>query len=61
MCGWHAVAQNVPTAASRENFDYVIRGGTVYDGSGKAGRRTDIGLKGDRITAVRDLSAAKSA
>lgn len=61
MCGWHAVAQNVPSAASGEKFDYVIRGGTVYDGSGKAGRRTDIGLKGDRITAVRDLSAAKSA
>lgn len=55
------MAQNVPPAASGENFDCVIQGGTVYDGSGRAGRRTDIGVKGDRITAVRDLSAAKSA
>ena len=39
-------------------FDVVIRGGTVYDGSGTAGRRADVGIKGDRIAAVGDLSQA---
>jgi N-acyl-D-amino-acid deacylase len=39
-------------------FDVVIRGGTVYDGTGSAGRRVDVGIRGDRIAAVGDLSHA---
>jgi N-acyl-D-amino-acid deacylase len=41
-----------------ERFDVLIRGGTVYDGSGKAPRRADVGLRGDRIVAVGDLGTA---
>jgi N-acyl-D-amino-acid deacylase len=33
-------------------LDVIIRGGTVYDGTGGPGRRTDIGIRGDRIVAV---------
>jgi N-acyl-D-aspartate/D-glutamate deacylase len=39
-------------------FDVVIRGGTVYDGTGVAGRRADVGLRGDRIAAIADLTDA---
>jgi len=38
-------------------FDLVIRGGTLVDGSGAPGRAADVGVEGDRITAVGDLSA----
>lgn len=46
-------------AASRQPapFDIVIRGGTVYDGTGAPGLRADIGLRGDRIAAVGDLAS----
>lgn len=33
-------------------FDIVIRGGTVYDGSPSEPMIADVGIKGDRITAV---------
>ena len=41
-------------------FDVVIRGGTVYDGTGEPGRRVDVGLRGDRIAAVGDLTGASA-
>lgn len=44
--------------STRPEFDLVVRGGTVYDGTGEmAGvRRADVGVRGDRIMAVGDLS-----
>jgi N-acyl-D-amino-acid deacylase len=41
-------------------FDVVIRGGTVYDGTGASGRRADLGLRGDRIAAIGDLTGASA-
>jgi N-acyl-D-amino-acid deacylase len=41
-------------------FDVVIRGGTVYDGTGAPGRRVDVGIRGDRITAVGDLAGGQA-
>jgi dihydroorotase/N-acyl-D-amino-acid deacylase len=38
-------------------FDLLLRGGTMVDGSGGPGRRADVGVLGDRILAVGDLSA----
>jgi N-acyl-D-amino-acid deacylase len=42
-------------------YDVIIRGGTVYDGTGGPPRRADVGIKGDRIAAVGDLSKARAA
>lgn len=41
-------------------YDVVIRGGTVYDGLGLAPGVYDIGVIGDQITVVGDLSRARS-
>src|SRR6476620_8145926 len=37
-------------------FDLLLRGGTLIDGTGSAGRLADVGVLGDRILAVGDLS-----
>ena len=42
-------------------FDVVIRGGTVYDGTGAPGQRLDIGIRADRIAAVGDLTGSNAA
>jgi N-acyl-D-amino-acid deacylase len=41
-------------------FDVLIRGGMVYDGSGKPPLRADVGIKGDKIVAIGDLSNARA-
>ena len=41
-------------------FDIKITGGTVVDGTGEAGRRADVGIAGDRIEAIGDLSQAEA-
>ncbi len=44
-----------------ETFDVLVRNGTVHDGTGGAARRVDIGIRGDRVAAVGDLSTASAA
>lgn len=39
-------------------FDLLIRGGTVYDGSGDPPRQADVAIRGDRIAAIGDLPSA---
>jgi N-acyl-D-amino-acid deacylase len=41
-------------------YDVILRGGTVYDGTGVPGRRADVGLRGDRIAGVGNLAAASA-
>ncbi len=44
--------------APRPRLDLVITGAQVFDGSGRAPFRNDVGIAGDRIVAIGDLSAA---
>src|SRR5687768_15317470 len=48
-------------AAGPPAFDVIIRGGTVYDGSGSAPLRADIAITGDSIVQIGgDLAAAQA-
>jgi N-acyl-D-aspartate/D-glutamate deacylase len=38
--------------------DFVIRGATLYDGSGQPGQSGDVGIRGDRIVAVGSFTVA---
>jgi len=50
-----------PQRAPAPRFDWILRGGKVYDGTGAPGRVTDVGIRGDRVAAVGDLAAASAA
>lgn len=47
----------IPAALTGQRVDWLIRGGSVYDGSGGPARRADVGLRGDRIAFVGDAAA----
>lgn len=49
-----------PPAEPATRFDLIVRNGLVYDGSGAEGRRADVGINGDRVAALGDLSRATS-
>jgi N-acyl-D-aspartate/D-glutamate deacylase len=54
-------ACSAPAATSQpRTFDVVIRGGTVYDGTGSPGRVVDVAVNGDRIATVGDLGGAQA-
>jgi N-acyl-D-amino-acid deacylase len=53
-----AFAQAPSGAVSQQQFDVIIRDGTVYDGTGRAPVRADVGIKRDRIAVVGNLSRA---
>src|SRR5216117_3298990 len=42
------------------DFDVIIRGGTVYDGTGAEPRQADVAIRGDRVAGVGDFKSAKS-
>lgn len=45
-------------AQDEQSFDLIIRGGRVVDGAGNPWVRTDVGVRGDRIARIGDLSGA---
>lgn len=47
-----------PLAPSQSTFDVIIKNGTVYDGTGRPAAKVDIGIRGDRIAAIGNLSRA---
>jgi N-acyl-D-amino-acid deacylase len=48
-------------SAAATDFDLILRGGTVYDGSGRPPVVADVALAGDRVAAVGDLAWATGA
>ena len=46
--------------APTTEYDLVLRGGTVYDGTGAPGQPGDVAINGDRIAAVGDLGRFKA-
>lgn len=40
------------------HYDLILRGGMIYDGSGKPPIRGDVAINADRITAVGDIGTA---
>lgn len=54
------IAQRPKIETSSRSFDVIIRGGTIYDGTGRPGTKGDVGIKGDRIAAIGNLSKASA-
>ena len=55
-CGFLLVQAQPPG-----RFDVLIQNGRVMDGSGATDRRSDVGIAGGVITAVRDLRGSSAA
>ena len=49
----------IPSIRSRADHDIIIRGGTVFDGTGADGREMDVAISGDRIAEVAPRSSAR--
>src|SRR5438105_6273206 len=47
-------------ASADAPFDIVIKGGTVYDGTGGEGHVTDVAIRGDRIDGLGDFANASA-
>ncbi|HYH06204.1 MAG TPA: D-aminoacylase [Thermoanaerobaculia bacterium] len=54
------VQRAAATAQGPADFDVLIRGGEIIDGTGAPRRKADVGIRGDAIAAIGDL-AGKSA
>jgi len=54
------LAQERSQSPAPADFDVIIRGGTVYDGTGAAPRQADVAIRGDCIAAIGDLNTARA-
>src|SRR5262245_43151495 len=43
------------TQPPQQEFDYILRDGTIYDGTGKPSFKGDVAIQGDTIVAIGDL------
>ncbi len=48
-------------AGASDGFEFVLRGGTVVDGTGSPGRRADVAISGGRIVAIGNLDGLPAA
>ena len=65
LCRWaltiFGVILGAVSCVNADEFDVILRGGTVYDGSGGPPRIADVGLRGDQIAAIGDLEQDRAA
>jgi N-acyl-D-aspartate/D-glutamate deacylase len=47
-------------ASFAADFDVIIKGGMLYDGSGGEGQHVDLAIRGDRVAGLGDFKAAKA-
>ena len=50
--------QAIAIALNAQDYDLILRGGLVYDGEGKPAYRGDVGIRGDSIAFIGNLSTA---
>jgi N-acyl-D-amino-acid deacylase len=48
------------SSTTAQQFDVLIKNGTVYDGSGGEGRQADVALRGDRIAGIGNFQDAQA-
>ncbi|HTJ30769.1 MAG TPA: hypothetical protein VL346_09725, partial [Acidobacteriaceae bacterium] len=58
ICGLAMVAQGQAHGTGEAAFDVVITHGRIYDGTGSPWHSGDVGIRGGRIAAIGNLSAA---
>lgn len=58
VAGCGAAGSESVSPAPRTDYDVVISGGEVLDGTGAPRRRADVGIRGDTIAALGDLAKA---
>jgi len=58
LAACQAPDQETPVAETPVTYDVILRGGTLYDGSGEKPYTGDVAIKGDVIAALGDIGAA---
>ena len=53
-----ALLGHAPGPQAQDRYDVIVRGGTVYDGTGSPGRRVDVAIRGDRVAGVGNFANA---
>src|SRR5437773_6705217 len=53
-------AQDRSSSPGPADLDVIIKGGTVYDGSGAEPKQADVAIRGDRIVGIGDFKTAKA-
>jgi N-acyl-D-amino-acid deacylase len=49
-----------PSPGINADFDVIIKGGTVYDGTGAEAKHLDVAIRGDRIAGIGDFGAEQA-
>jgi N-acyl-D-amino-acid deacylase len=52
------LTSTIAVAARAQDFDIIIKGGAVYDGTGGEAQHVDLAIKGDRIAGLGDFKNA---
>src|SRR6266849_5667494 len=54
------LTSTIAVAARAQDFDIIIKGGAVYDGTGGEAQHVDLAIRGDRIAGVGDFKNASA-